>query len=94
MLRLRCYVFAKLVRDMASRELTREEVQYLKTHRTECAKCQLREDADQCSLDSVRSIDDDFETDGSPANPGSILDGTGSKSGSILDNLGFNILQH
>ncbi len=83
MLRLRCYVFANLVRDMASRELTREELQYLTTHRTACAKCQLREDVDQCSLDSVRSIDDEAEHEG-----------TLSKTGSILDNLGFNIPQH
>jgi len=93
-LRLRCYVFANLVRDMASRELTREELQYLATHRTECVKCQLREDFDQCSLDSVRSFDDECESDSTSSNTGSILDGTGSKSGSILDNLGFNILQH
>ncbi len=83
MLRLRCFVFANLVRDMTTRELTREELQYLATHRTECVKCQLREDIDQCSLDAVQSIDDEGESEG-----------TLSKTGSILDNLGFNIRQH
>ncbi len=83
MLRLRCFVFANLVRDMTTRELTREELQYLATHRAECVKCQLREDFDQCSLETVRSIDDEVETEGSL-----------SKTGSILDNLGFNIRPH
>jgi hypothetical protein len=82
MLRLRCYVFANLVRDTVNRELTRDELQFLTSHRAECVKCQLREDISKCSLEAVRSIDDEQE------------EGAGAKTGSILDNLGFNFLKH
>jgi len=83
MLRLRCYVFANLVRDSATRQITREEIQFLESHRLECFACKEREAANLCSLDAVRSQED-------------IEDGASEKSGtgSILDNLGFNIQNH
>jgi hypothetical protein len=84
MLRLRCYVFANLIRDASSRDITREEMQFLESHRTECQACREREMASQCSLDAVRSIED-IEDEAEEAKR--------SKTGSILDNLGFNIQQ-
>ena len=79
MLRLRCYVFANLVRDSAHREITREEIQFLESHRLECIACREREQSTNCSLDAVRSTGSEDEA----------AETTSTRS--ILDNLGFNI---
>lgn len=79
MLRLRCYVFCNLVRESNVRELTREELQYLEGHRSDCEDCRYRETTSKCNLDAVRAIDGVEEV----AEP--------TKTRSILDNLGFNI---
>ena len=79
MLRLRCYVFGNLVRDSESRELSREELQFLENHRTECDLCRHRESNSNCSLDAVRS----------PGSEDEAAETTSTRS--ILDNLGFNI---
>ncbi len=79
MLRLRCYVFGNLVRESESRELSREELQFLENHRTECDSCRQREAISNCNLDDVRSRDAEEDSDVSPS------------TRSILDNLGFNI---
>lgn len=80
MLRLRCYVFANLVRGTAGREITREELQFMEAHRLECISCREREKETKCSLETIKSVDD-------------IADEISDRSstGSILDNLGFNI---
>ena len=79
MLRLRCYVFANLVRNSSGRQITRDESKFLESHRAECASCRERELVSQCCLEAVRSQDDiDSEAEEK------------STTGSILDNLGFS----
>ena len=78
MLRLRCFVFGNLVRELTSRDLTREELQFLEIHRSECEDCRYKEATSKCSLDAVRPIDGEEVVEP-------------PKTRSILDNLGFNI---
>ena len=77
MLRLRCYVFGNLVREQEERDLTTEEVTFLEKHREECEECRARELANNCSLESVHSPEDDEVEEG--------------KTISILGNLGFDV---
>lgn len=77
MLRLRCYVFGNLVRESEERELTGEEVSFIEKHREECTECRAREELNHCSLDAVRSPEDEVVED--------------SKTISILGNLGLDV---
>ncbi len=52
MLRLRCYVFANLVRQSSDQGLNREEATYIEKHRAECDACREREALSGCSLEA------------------------------------------
>lgn len=58
MLRLRCCVFASLIRQSSDRGLNREEATFLVTHRAECDACREREALNGCSIEAVKSIDE------------------------------------
>ncbi len=77
MLKLRCYVFASLVRRTNEDGINREEATFLEKHREECDACREREALNGCSLEAMKSIDGADEVVES------------KPSGSILDNLGF-----
>ena len=66
------------MRESEKRELSREELQFLESHRTECELCRVRESVSNCNLDAVRSPGAEEESADSPS------------TRSILDNLGFN----
>jgi hypothetical protein len=57
MLRLRCYLFGKLVREHRDRVLVREEREFLDRHRLECEECRIREVTTQCSLEALKSVE-------------------------------------
>ncbi len=51
MLRLRCYLFGKLIRERRDRVLDASEREFLDRHRLECIDCRIREATTGCSLD-------------------------------------------
>ncbi len=55
MLRLRCYLFGKMIREKRDRILTLEERDFLNRHRMECIDCRIREATTGCSLDILKS---------------------------------------
>jgi hypothetical protein len=59
MLRLRCYLFGKLVREQRDRILETPEKEFLNRHRLECEGCRIREVNTQCSLEALKSVEVD-----------------------------------
>lgn len=57
MLRLRCYLFGKMVREQRDRLLSMEERDFLDRHRSECIDCRIREATTGCSLDILKNAD-------------------------------------
>ena len=55
MLRLRCYLFGKMIRERRDRVLSVAETDFLDRHRMECIDCRIREATTGCSLDSLKS---------------------------------------
>lgn len=55
MLRLRCYLFGKMIREKRDRNLSVEERDFLDRHRMECIDCRIREATTGCSLDILKS---------------------------------------
>ena len=55
MLRLRCYLFGKMIRERRDRVLTVSERDFLDRHRLECIDCRVREATTGCSLDILKS---------------------------------------
>ena len=55
MLRLRCYLFGKMIRERRDRILSLEERDFLDRHRMECIDCRIREATTGCSLDILKS---------------------------------------
>lgn len=55
MLRLRCYLFGKMIRERRDRILSVEEKDFLNRHRLECIDCRIREATTGCSLDILKS---------------------------------------
>lgn len=53
MLRLRCYMFGRLVREGRDRHLSHEETDFLERHRCECPTCSHREQTTNCSLGAL-----------------------------------------
>lgn len=53
MLRLQCYLFGKLVREMRDRSLDHSEQEFLERHRCKCTSCRQREESTSCSLDAL-----------------------------------------
>lgn len=55
MLRMRCYLFGKMIRERRDRVLSREERDFLDRHRLECIDCRIREATTGCSLDILKN---------------------------------------
>ncbi len=54
MLRLRCYLFGKMIRERRDRVLSIAERDFLDRHRLECIDCRIREATTGCSLDFLK----------------------------------------
>lgn len=71
MLRLRCFLFGKLIREGRDRVLESGEREFVDRHRLQCADCRIRELNTQCSLDVLKDCDITVEQ---PVSTLSILD--------------------
>jgi hypothetical protein len=56
-LRLRCYLFGKMVREQRDRILDSQERAFLDRHRLSCEECRIRELNTRCSLEALKSVD-------------------------------------